>query len=272
MVPPRRGKQPLGAAAGEMSAAPILQVTRLAKHFQGLRAVDEVSFEVRAGELVGLIGPNGAGKTTLFNCIAGALAPTAGEIVYRGRTITGADPAKVARMGIARTYQNLRIFPDVTVYDNVSTGAIGRFGVSLAGAIFPWLGRRRDEAIAGATLGALERFGLLDIADEPAGNLPYGQKKLLEIARALALDPKLLLLDEPAAGLNSNETVALARLIRALRDQGLTVLLVEHDMPMVMRVCDRIVVLESGCKIADADPASVRDDPAVRAAYLGDEG
>jgi len=253
-----------------MSAAPILEVTRLSKHFQGLRAVDQVSFEVHVGELVGLIGPNGAGKTTLFNCIAGALPPTTGEIRYGGEAITGLDPARIAKLGIARTYQNLRIFPDITVYDNVSSGAIGRIGVSLTGAILPWLGRRRDEAIAEATLAALDRFGLLDIADEPAGNLPYGQKKLLEIARALALDPKLLLLDEPAAGLNSRETVELAKRIQALRDQGLSVLLVEHDMPMVMRVCDRIVVLESGRKIADADPASVRNDPVVRAAYLGD--
>jgi branched-chain amino acid transport system ATP-binding protein len=254
-----------------MSAAPLLAVDRLSKHFQGLRAVDDVSFDLRAGELVGLIGPNGAGKTTLFNCIAGAYPPTEGAVRFAEHPITGADPARIARLGVARTYQNLRVFPDVTVFDNVSAGAIGRIGVSMLGAMLPGLGRRRDEAIAEATLASLERFGLLEFADQPAGNLAYGQKKLLEIARALALDPKLLLLDEPAAGLNTSETAELAVRIAALRGEGLAILLVEHDMPMVMRLCERIIVLESGRKIADAEPAAVRADPAVRAAYLGDE-
>lgn len=255
-----------------MSATPMLRVDRLSKHFHGLRAVDHVSFEIAPGELVGLIGPNGAGKTTLFNCIAGATRPTTGLVHFAERTITGMEPARIARLGLARTYQNLRIFPDITVFDNVSAGAIGRLGVSVAGALLPWLNRRRDDAIAEATLAALERFDLLDVADQPAGNLAYGQKKLLEIARALALAPKLLLLDEPAAGLNNSETAELAERISALRREGLTVLLVEHDMPMVMRVCERIVVLDSGSKIADAAPAEIRDDPAVRSAYLGEEG
>jgi branched-chain amino acid transport system ATP-binding protein len=255
-----------------MTAPPMLQVERLSKHFQGLRAVDDVSFEIAAGELVGLIGPNGAGKTTLFNCVAGALRPTSGMVRFGGGTITGMDPARIARLGVARTYQNLRIFPDITVFDNVSAGAIGRLGVSVAGALLPWIARRRDDAIAEATLAALERFGLLRVADLPAGNLAYGQKKLLEIARALALAPKLLLLDEPAAGLNISETAELADRIGQLRAEGLTVLLVEHDMPMVMRVCERIVVLDSGAKIADAAPADVRSDPAVRSAYLGEDG
>jgi len=157
------------------------------------------------------------------------------------------------------------------VFDNVSAGAIGRVGVSLLGTLVPQLGRRRDEAIAEAALAALERFDLLAFADQPAGNLAYGQKKQLEIARALALQPTLLLLDEPAAGLNDTETGELATRLRALRDAGLTILLVEHDMPMVMRICDRIVVLDSGRKIADGVPASIRANAAVRAAYLGDE-
>ena len=254
-----------------MTAVSLLKVDRLSKHFQGLRAVDDVSFEIRPGELVGLIGPNGAGKTTLFNCVAGALRPTSGTVGFDGATVTGMDPARIARLGLARTYQNLRIFPDITVFDNVSAGAIGRHGTSLASALLPWTARHRDDAIAEATLAALDRFGLLRHADEPAGNLAYGQKKLLEIARALALAPKLLLLDEPAAGLNNSETAELADRIAGLRAEGLTILLVEHDMPMVMRVCERIVVIDSGSKIADAAPAQIRDDPAVRAAYLGDD-
>jgi branched-chain amino acid transport system ATP-binding protein len=250
---------------------PLLRVRGLAKHFQGLRAVDDVSFDVAGGELVGLIGPNGAGKTTLFACVAGAIARTTGDVEFRGRSIAGLDPGRIARLGIARTYQNLRIFPDITVFDNVSAGAIGRLGVSLFGTLIPQLGRQRDEAIAEAALAALERFDLLAFADQPAGNLAYGQKKHLEIARALALQPTLLLLDEPAAGLNDTETGELAGRLRALRDAGLTILLVEHDMPMVMRICDRIVVLDSGRKIAEGAPAAIRADAAVRSAYLGDE-
>ncbi|MBI3370802.1 MAG: ABC transporter ATP-binding protein [Betaproteobacteria bacterium] len=249
----------------------LLEIDRLSRHFHGLRAVDEVSFGVNRGELVGLIGPNGAGKTTVFNCIAGTLAPTLGELRFDGARITGFAPERVAALGIARTFQNLRVFPDITVYDNVSVGAIGRAGVSFAGALLPFLERGRTRRIADSTSTALERFGLAAHAGTLAGNLSYGQKKLLEIARALALEPKLLLLDEPAAGLNGNETEALAVLVRDLRDAGLTILLVEHDMPMVMRVCDRIVVLDSGRLIADGAPAQVRADAAVRAAYLGDD-
>jgi branched-chain amino acid transport system ATP-binding protein len=254
-----------------MNATPLLRVSGLAKHFQGLRAVDDVSFDVRRGELLGLIGPNGAGKSTLFNCIAGAIERTSGEVAFDGRSISGLHPGRIARLGIARTYQNLRIFPDITVFDNVSAGAIGRIGASLLGALVPPLGRRRDEAIAEATLDALERFDLAAFADQPAGNLAYGQKKLLEIARALSLQPTVLLLDEPAAGLNEAETIELSGRLRRLRDDGLTILLVEHDMPMVMRICDRIVVLESGRKIAEGVPSAIRADAAVRAAYLGDE-
>ena len=253
----------------ERSSA-ILEVQGLSKFFQGLRAVDDVSFAVNRSELLGLIGPNGAGKTTLFNMVAGVLPPTEGRVRLDGEDITGLAPNKVAKRGIARTYQNLRVFPDMTVFDNVSVGAVGRYGLSLWGSLLPGLERRRAEQIADATIAALDRLGLIGQADEAAGNLSYGQKKLLEIARALTLVPKLLLLDEPAAGLNSSETEALSLLVRELADEGLTVLLVEHDMPMVMRVCDRIVVLDSGRKIADGPPRAIRSDAAVRAAYLGD--
>ncbi|MCC6210483.1 MAG: ABC transporter ATP-binding protein [Burkholderiales bacterium] len=252
-----------------MSAA-LLEVRGLSRRFAGLLAVDEVSFEVRRGELVGLIGPNGAGKTTLFNVIAGQMPPSAGEVRFAGERIDGREAGEIARRGISRTYQNLRVFPDISVFDNVSAGAAGRHGVSLWRALLPGLDRARSAAIAAATVGALERFGLTAQADALAGNLAYGQKKMLEIARAMALGPSLLLLDEPAAGLNTAETLALADLVRALCREGLTIVLVEHDMPMVMRICDRIVVLDSGRLIADGAPPAVRADPAVRAAYLGD--
>ncbi len=256
-----------------MDAAPpmLLEVDGLSKHFAGLRAVDDVSFRVAPGELLGLIGPNGAGKTTLFNCIAGALAPTAGRVAFDGHPIAGVDPTRIARVGLARTYQNLRVFPDITVFDNISAGAIGRLGTSLWDTLLPWRGRHRDEAIAAATLEALAAFDLLAYADLPAGNLSYGQKKSLEIARALSLHPKLLMLDEPAAGLNHTETAELAERIVALRARGLTIVLVEHDMPMVMRICDRIIVLDSGRLIGDGTPAAIRQDPQVRAAYLGND-
>ena len=249
----------------------LLSIEGLHRNFAGLRAVDDFSCAISRGELLGLIGPNGAGKTTVFNMMAGVLPPTSGRISFEGRDITGMRPDRIARLGIGRTYQNLRVFPDITVFDNVSIGAIGRFGTSMIGTLLPFSERRRDARIAHATVEALERVGLFERADEPAGNLPYGQKKLLEIARALALAPKLLLLDEPAAGLNIGETETLSELVRGLGDEGLTVILVEHDMPMVMRVCDRIVVLDSGKKIADASPGEVRADQAVRAAYLGDD-
>ena len=248
----------------------LLSIKNVGKTFGGLNALRGVSFEMQQGEIVRIMGANGAGKTTLFNCVAGALPPTAGKIRFEGRQVSGLDPARIARLGIARTYQNLRVFPDITVFDNVSVGAIGRVGTSIFDPFLPGPGRRRQEAIAETSLDALQRMRLLDMADQPAGNLAYGQKKLLEIARALALKPKLLLLDEPAAGLNATETGELAERIQTLRAEGLTILLVEHDMPMVMRVCSRIVVLETGRKIADGDPAGIRADPAVRAAYLGD--
>lgn len=250
---------------------PLLQVTALSKHFAGLKAVSEVSFNVSKGELVGLIGPNGAGKTTLFNCVAGAFAPTAGSVKFDGQEIAGLESSRIARRGLARTYQNLRVFSDMTVFDNVSTGAIGRIGTSVWSALIPGLNRHKEEQIAEATLEALRMFDLVEFADQPAGNLSYGQKKNLEMARAMSLKPKLLMLDEPAAGLNDTETAQLADRVMALRESGLTIMLVEHDMPMVMRVCERIVVLETGKLIANGNPTSIRSDKAVRAAYLGED-
>ena len=246
----------------------LLEVTGLTRRFGGLTAVDDVTVSVAKGELVGLIGPNGAGKTTLFNLISGFTPPSRGEVRFKGEVITGLKPFDVARRGMGRTFQNLRIFPNMSVFDNVSVGAIGSLGAGIGSAFF---GKASSRAISERTNDALEAVGLLADAEELAANISYGKRKYLEIARALAMRPDLLILDEPAAGLNDSETKGLADFIRQLHGEGVTVLLVEHDMALVMSICQRVVVLASGRKIADAAPAAVKMDPAVLEAYLGVE-
>jgi len=216
-----------------------------------------------------LIGNPNAGKTTLFNLISGFTPLTAGRVRFKGEAIDGLKPHVIAARGMSRTFQNLRVFPNMSVFDNVSVGAVGKMGLSAGRAIFG--GGGRSQAISQATWEALERVGLTEVAGELAANLSYGKRKYLEIARALAMRPDFLILDEPAAGLNDSETAELARFIRSLNAEGLAVMLVEHDMNLVMSICSRVVVLASGRKIADAEPDVVRADPAVLEAYLGVE-
>jgi len=251
------------------SATPLLVLDQVTRRFGGLVAVDSVSTSVGEGELVGLIGPNGAGKTTLFNCISGVVPPSSGQVRWRGQPLAGMKPYQIARLGIGRTFQNLRIFPNMTVFDNVSVGAIGREPNR------PWStfagGRAEAARISAVSEQVLEQVGLAAVAGELAANLSYGKRKMLEIARALAGRPQLLILDEPAAGLNDTETAELAAFIRRLRADGTTVLLVEHDMGLVMSICTRVVVLAFGRKIADDVPEAVKRNPQVIEAYLGTE-
>lgn len=246
----------------------ILQVTNLTKMFDGLRAVSEVSFSLSAGEILGLIGPNGAGKTTLFNLVSGALKPSSGEIRLNGENVTTVPAYTLARLGIARTFQHVKLRPDMTVVENVMVGCYTR---TEAGIVASALGLDRGERrrTTDEARWHLQRVGLLEKAEERSGNLSLGEQRMLEVARALAADPMLILLDEPAAGLRHLEKVALAKLLRQIRSDGCTVLLIEHDMSFVMGLVDRLVVLDFGTKIAEGQPAEIRTNEQVNRAYLG---
>ena len=245
----------------------FLETLQLGRTFGGLKAVDIVSIAIQQGELVGLIGPNGAGKTTLFNLISGFTAPTSGEVRLKGERIDGLTPHDIAQRGIGRTFQNLRIFPNISVFDNVTVGAIGHENIGL-GSIFPWQ-KAKSDRITQKSFEALQAVGLLEEADQLAANISYGKRKYLEIARALAMQPDLLILDEPAAGLNETETQHLASFISRLHQEGRTIILIEHDMRLVMSICQRVIVLASGRKICDGTPDMVQKDTGVLEAYLG---
>lgn len=248
----------------------LVSLQDVTMQFGGLKAMDSVSFDIKRGEILGLIGPNGAGKTTCFNAMTGVYTPTSGQVVFDGTPIRRMKRNQITRMGIARTFQNIRLFASMTALENVAVGVDARHKTSVVGAVFRSPRHRREERIAyDRGMELLEFVGIADRANEPARSLPYGYQRRLEIARALATEPKLLCLDEPAAGFNPVEKVQLMGLIQQIRDQGYTVLLIEHDMRLVMGVTDRIVVLEFGRKIAEGTPEQVRANPAVIAAYLG---
>ena len=249
----------------------MLRIESITKIFGGLTALEDVSFSIAAGEITGIIGPNGAGKTTLFNIVSGIYDPTSGRVYYGGKDITGFPPEKLARLGMVRTFQGIELFGQMTVVENVMVGlhTNSQSGI-IASALKLPAHLREERDIRERANSWLEFAGIAELAHVKAANLPFGKGRLLEIARAMAVEPKIILLDEPAAGLNSKETSDLAMLIKRIKDSGITVALVEHDMDLVMGICSRIIVLNLGHKLAEGTARQIQEDANVITAYLGE--
>lgn len=249
----------------------MLEIRGITQRFGGITALEEISFAVAKGEITGVIGPNGAGKTTLFNIITGIYTQSAGNIFLEGKDISRFPAERLAALGLVRTFQNIELFGNMTVIENVMLGLHTRSSCGILACMskMPWH-LKEERRIREQALMWLEFCGIADLADQKASNLPFGKGRLLEIARAMAVNPKIMLMDEPAAGLNNRETGELAELVRKIRAEGVTVILVEHDMELVMDICDRIVVLNLGRKLAEGTPREIQGNPAVISAYLGE--